>query len=262
MPAYGRKDSYFETCERDESGHCLPSGQAEAASGEEQNNPKEAEQEQSKVPPKLEVVGKPIIVTFDGEKDPPAFLEQQCREAERKLPDRATKAVLKYTGNDYLGLNAAMRGCPPEFECVEGKHRQLMEGVEEALSLAPPFDEPVTTYRGIRLGEEARGMMLEMAKGLTENGGLFSMPSITSTSINPDVATSFGSSDGVVFQIKAKKGLYVEKGLTEIEGEYEIIQSSRTKYKVLGVGEPELKRRNGESEGKQTVIYLEEIDPE
>ena len=204
-PVNRLKASYFETCDRDDGGRCLPSGEGDAGVEDEY----EGEGEEYNVPDNIEDFGEDVI---------------------EGLSKMQRKALRKYTGDDYADLNAAMRACPPKYECVEGVERKQMEAIESAVSVRLP--EPVTVYRGCDLSEKALQQLLAQVEEVKSNDGSFRMPSITSTTFNPK--SGYVNTAGVVFRIQARTGLPVAS-ISQVEDEEEMIQSSRAEYRVVGV---------------------------
>ena len=206
-------------------------------------------------------VGKPIKVStkpYNVSKSLDAFGKKTIDG----LKPAQIDALNQYSDYGYTGINSAMRDCPPEFECVEEPQRKQMELIEAALAKAPPLPEPTTVYRGFNNSPEVTEEILNLARQVMENGGIYRMPSITSTSMDPAVPyLSFGSSQmnrTVIFQIQAKKGLYINS-ISEHNTEHEVLQSAKTRYRVAGVEEVDFVK-DGKSGGVRNVIYLEELD--
>lgn len=183
--------------------------------------------------------------------------------------DKPAKAAIQdYTAEGYSAMNSAMRKCPPDFSCVSGDMKAQIDIIESAIAKAPKFKEPVDVYRGVSPAPHIREALLKTITECKEKGKAFTMPSFTSTSLHPKVATqgTFGSdANSLLFKIKAKSGLYVES-ITDNPREFEILQSSKTKYKVHAVAEAVIDASGTLLPGgklgrkvKKQVIYLEEI---
>lgn len=210
---------------------------------------------------KPDYVGKPIQYTtkdYQVSKD----LDLFGKKASDGLTPTQMDAVYRYSGDDYVSINRAMRKCPPDFHCVGGTERKQMELIEEALAEAPPLPEPTMVYRGITNTPQGIQDTINLARQAMENGGEYRMPSITSTTLDPAVSImAFGSTHlnhSVVFQIRAKRGLYINS-FSEHNHEHEVIQSSKTRYRVAGVEVVDFVE--GDKPGRKgNVIYLEELD--
>lgn len=113
-----------------------------------------------------------------------------------------------------------------------------------------PLAQPTVTYRGISPELfDSQYSKLAVGSEITAKG-------FVSTSLKPDVATEFASSSGkkgVVLEIKAKTGLYVDD-LSKFKGEHEIVQAHGTRYRFVGI---EHDVQTGKE--KSTVVRLEEI---
>lgn len=248
------KTSYFSTCERDELGHCVDSGKGGSGVGTDSPAAEKPVTSSSE----------PRTVQLSKEPELNESLNQNNRYV-RSMPDAEKKAVERYTGFGFSDLNAAMRSCPPDFSCLEGRDKMLAESLEKSIANAPPF-EPVTAFRGISVKPELAAALEQVTKTAMENGDEFSMPSFTSTTVKPAHAFKFSGNtpvEGVaslMFEIKAKTGLYL-KGVgtydDDEETEHEILQSPRTRYKVTSVGDT-IYNIGGKSL-KKRVIALEEI---
>lgn len=174
--------------------------------------------------------------------DPKSPEKQLEKAAEEAVKDPEIKAAIKeYTKEGYSELNKSMRSCPPSYECLGAEQKATLDKIESAIEAAPKFSEPITVFRGIDRLPPA--VSKELANELTKkqgDGSLFSMGSIVSTSTKDpgDDGSAFvenpPANGQVLFSIKAKSGLYVE-GITQTKGEHELLQSSKTKYKVANV---------------------------
>lgn len=206
-------------------------------------------------------------VKIDNNDAVPQKISQQGTKECKKLTAAEEYAVVTYSGDAYASINGAMRKCPPKFECMSGKDKSIMEGVEAALAKAPPLEEPVTAYRGLSdLTPEVMSGLLKELEHCSKSGLPYMMPNIISTTLAPRIAVSeFGKSVGktesLVFKIKAKRGLYIES-ISENAQEKELLQSAKTKYKVIGMADTQysgqFKHGNPIDKTLKTV-YLEEV---
>ena len=193
----------------------------------------------------------------DSQKSAPLHLMTHSQQVILSLNKDQRSAIREYMDQGYEDVNKAMRKCPPDFHCVGPDERYIMDGVESAIASAPDFESPVNVYRGMTGNDKTMGDLLSSLEDAKSSGKEFSLPSITSTTIDPEVVKTFSgtgkTSKAVVFSIKAKRGLYVEsltvKGANQ--GEHEVLKSSKNKYKVTGI-------TPGKGHG-ETVIEMEEV---
>ena len=208
-------------------------------------------------------VNEPIVMDRQAEFEPPKELYDLTRSFIYDMDPDLSKAVKWYTGNGFDNLNTEMRECPPEFECIDGSNRKNLDKIEKALAEAPPLPENTITFRGVSLSDKSTVAMMSAAKECMESGKEFRMPSLTSTSIRPAAAAGFG--EGVLFRIAAKRGIYVEP-ITENKEEFEILQSSKTRYRVVEVKQADYVQPatsySPEKISKKNTIFLEEITDE
>jgi hypothetical protein len=139
-------------------------------------------------------------------------------------------AVRWYTGPGGA-LNSQMRKCPPNFECVQGVYKQYMDNIQSAIDKVPVFPNPVTVRRGINLHGDTLSKFVASFSGWAANGQEITLPSFTSTSLK------HGFSGNVRLEIQARQGLYVQS-LSAHKSEYEVILSSKARFKVLEVLPP------------------------
>lgn len=191
----------------------------------------------------------PGINPLDAKKDPAVLQklhDQHDSVIATKFSAGERSSITSYTGSSYASLNEKMRACPPEFDCLQGKHKTMASNIMNAVDKAPPFKEPVTVRRGMHLGgAKAEAFMNSLAKA-KESGEEFAFPSITSTS------TTSGFSGDVRFEMVAKKGVFV-KSISQVPSENEVIVSPRQKFKISQV-------LKSTAPGQPHLVRLEEID--
>jgi hypothetical protein len=212
-------DSYFGNCERDKQGHCLPKGESEGESQEEA---------------------------------PAKDYKEASERAISQLSKEGKNAIYYYTSTGYGTINSEMRKCPPKFECVDKDILKKANAIRTAIEVAGKFPKPVDVSRGLYITDPViREALVKQLESIHANDGYFQWPSLASTSTNSNTANEFGSSGafGIMFQIKAKSGLYVES-VTANTGENEIIQSWKTRYKIKNI---EMTPKGGR------VVHMEEI---
>lgn len=233
--------------------------------------------------PTPDYVGQPIKYDAHHNYSPPNWLIADTKRLHQQATFKERAALGNYCSEwesdeefpDMIGcyeLNEAMRQCPPDFKCVKGYKRKAMEAIFSLFEKALPFKQEVTVYRVINCSKEEMGQLLDAAKQMKEAGTVYTMPSFTSTSLNPSYAAT-KQDGGVSFHIKAKSGIYTggsgkgwdEPGTFAFSSnamEQEIIQSPRCKYRVVGVAATNVVEAEEGKEGKvipSNVIYLEEI---
>jgi hypothetical protein len=170
------------------------------------------------------------------------ILKAQEKEYWPKLNEGERAAIKSYTSGGYAGLNEEMRSCAPNYDCLGAYNKGRMDNLLSAMDKAPPLSQPVNVRRGISIGQGTADKIVAEAEEIRKSGGTFSLPSFTSTSARKPFGGNFG------FDILARTGLYVE-GHTSVDGEYELLQSPKAKYKVLGTSK----------KGGKTILHLEEV---
>jgi SPP1 gp7 family putative phage head morphogenesis protein len=144
------------------------------------------------------------------------------------------EALTTYSGDGYSDMNGCLRfdeGCSDDVEFDN----------DQAVAAMRPLPRGVTTFRGANL--RALGVMNHQAlAGMV--GNTVRDPGFTSSSISPDVATSFGqgssSTERVIMQIESPAGTpaaYVD-GISQNSGEFEMVLPPNTRYEILEVISP------------------------
>lgn len=188
----------------------------------------------------------------------PEYLVIESKEYLKSLPRPIRRTIIDYTVDDYHVINKDMRQCPPDFECVEDDTKIKIEELTKVIDGAPHLTDSVEVYRGLNFDQKDKldAFLGEMTK-LKDSGRAWQMPSFTSTSFDPEIASQFTNdrrrdSHPLMIRIKAKSGLYVEP-ISDNGGELELIQSPKASYKVTGVGKASLKNNT------LILIELEEV---
>lgn len=180
----------------------------------------------------------------------------------KSLPKEVMAVVSDYTDTLYERVNPKMRSCPPDFDCLGPILKGKMERLDAVISKAPKFKQPVDVYRGMSVSTDVAKSMIETMTSLHKEGKSFSMPSFTSTTIDPEIAlnTFSGSKDKTeadfIFRIQAKSGLFLG-GAGKHGREQEILQSHKCKYKVVGMDNMVFNALGRDH--KRKVIHLEEV---
>jgi hypothetical protein len=197
-------------------------------------------------------IGKAVWGVRDEDK---AVLQDHADACEKLLEDKKFATSAKwYTGKGYESLNEMSRKCPPDFSCLDPIQRKKFDTIESAIAKAPKFKSPVLLYRSIDgTNPKLNDILKQSFADAMKSGNEFSFPSLTSTSSEPGIVNSeaFSSPNAIAFQIRAKTGLAV-KSISKKPQENEVIQSTKTKYKVVGMDNAEFYGR------KRFTVYLEE----
>lgn len=151
-----------------------------------------------------------------------------------ELPPDQFEAMGDYTSGAYTEINQSLR----EGRAAT-KAAAAIPHIVAAIDSAPTLTEPVTVYRGLRMTADQAGKFLARVSQAKEAGELIEEPAFMSTSINPAVATGFasggsGSESPVVFQISARKGLYLGESVGGTK-EMELVLQRGSKFRVVGV---------------------------
>ena len=172
-------------------------------------------------------------------------------------PEKA--AIEDYVQGISDDVNAELRaGREPKDRDL----RAVMVGLDSMLEKAPPLPVPVKTYRGLTFkSEQELSAFTAQMESNQRDGKPLTMPSYTSVSADPKIATDFlnnqgrATAGGVVFEVTAKKGVYVE-GLTASKtsrNEHELILPRNGQFKPTG-------KRQAVINGKPTTVYeLEQL---
>jgi hypothetical protein len=151
------------------------------------------------------------------------------------ITEEETKALTKYKGSDFAGINMMLRagGVPPELASMQKR----IDDIDNLIDKAPPVSETFTAHRVITGSQFAASV-----EGL-ERGWSFKDPAFTSTTVDKSHAESrmriadSSEQKAVMMNIivqKGQKGLFVEplvKGKSEIasllrEGEFLLPRNS------------------------------------
>ena len=252
-------ESYFETCERDEGGQCLPSGEAGREKKPKQKKPKSKK-------PKPPYSGNSGLVGVAGGGRMPAAVAAQQSKWEKELTPAQREAVEAYTvsgrkggSHDHLqvdqGLNQKLRFYG-NADKLSDHERQVFDNLQAALKDKLP--EPITTYRGVQVHGERLNKLLSDMKSLEKNNKPFPFTGMVSTTLSYEVAETYGAGS-VLFKITAKTGGYVESihlkkadedGHERPAKNQEFLQAHGTEYSVRGIAH---------SPAGEYVIELEEV---
>lgn len=209
-PVNRLKASFFETCDRDEEGHCI------AGSGGDSGEDK----------PELEgkpQVGKPTSTgrELKGNKEITEWAEDHYSGWNDSLSDAEYKAFEKYSGAGYEAIvNALRKGGP-------GKFVKTVEALDAALERTS-VPEDVTVFRGVRAGKLAEDIAV---------GSIIQDDAYVSTSLNRAVGEKFAHH--TLMEIRVPKG---SKGAAfdaifegGNRGENELMLPRNSRFRVTGV---------------------------
>lgn len=253
--------------ERADATGCIPASgetfsrdtdaQKESADTSQNTTPTEQQERKS-----YERLGMKEPVRLNQEVRGTSDLDKTTKKILASLSKEQKESIKKYTALDSARLNKVMRSCAPDFKCVEGEDRKMMETMLSVIDQAGAFEKPEQVFRGISLTQDNAKTFLAGIEACMKDDSSFRMPSITSTSIDLDTAFLVGSSEKLIpcgFSIIAKKGLYVES-ISSVKGEYEVLLSPTSKYKVVSVSDVSIEghKEQGYAESMK-MVYLEEI---
>ena len=158
-------------------------------------------------------------------------------------------AVRHYTGQGYIRINRALRsGTDPA--ALPEEDQATLRGVRSALAAAPELPHAITAWRGLGLDSQAQAQFLAGCEAALKGKTAVEMRGITSTSLNPAIASGFGD---VRLEIRAKKGMYINS-VSTTPGEREFLIDHGAKYRVVGI--KEVPFGGGR---KRKVIQMEQI---
>lgn len=183
-------------------------------------------------------------------------LDEVAKSWKKEINSIQRKSLENYTAfSDNLNLH--MKNCPPHFDCLPDEAKAELKNVEAAIAKFPKLAKPTPVYRGVRVDKDTANALVARMKSLAGSGETFTMPSLTSTSVDPEVAISFskGKADKVplVFQVLANHGAYLED-LTEHSDEFELLLSGQAKYKPVKVAMADYGKH-----GMHRTIFLEQV---
>lgn len=157
-------------------------------------------------------------------------LPQPIRSWWDTLSSGEQDAIRSYTASGYHRMNAFARG----KESAKTTYPAVLEETKHlvsAMQRAPKVE--ATTYRGIRLGDEA-------SVNAFLASGEITLDAWGSTSLSPTVATNFATSTprgqaptSIILRIESKTGVWLGS-FSSAGGELEVLQAAGTRYRVTG----------------------------
>lgn len=140
------------------------------------------------------------------------------------------KSLNAYTSSAYKSMNTCLRGECTGTEKEIAQSRERISALMDLINIQDPTSGQTNAYRGIR------GVRLDLAPG-----DEFHDPGFSSTSSDPDFASSWISGWGTTVHIKIPAGSQVldVSSLGGPQGESEIILPPGSKFRVLKVEVPD-----------------------
>lgn len=253
---YRVKGSYFGECERDDEGHCLPSGQQEESKPKppgmtgmegsdgpgkvaearkedrrvetEERREQEVEHARNMSRAHMEGERDAGLREFRGRKEADEWGVRSFSKWAGSLSDEEEQAVSTYTSAMYGPINRGLRDGDLDKEDAETVKR--LDGI---LSRGK-VPEDMIVFRGISDPE-----VLGDLKGW--QGKIFEDRAYVSTTLAPEIAERFA--DAALFRIRVPKGAkagYIGAVFEEEDGgEQELLLPRGTKIKINGYGEKE-----------------------
>ena len=143
-------------------------------------------------------------------------------------------------------LNSPLRDGQP----LSPAKKNLFDSITAAIDASDDLPKETTVYRGLDVANIEQ-FKKKFADSLGKNVNL---KGLTSTSLDPQVATTFTRGEGIILEIKPKKGLY-RNGHGAYPEEDEIILKHNAKYQVVAV-QDKAEIVPGRT---RTVIQLQEV---
>lgn len=125
------------------------------------------------------------------------------------------------------------QGDNPTFSDLDDK--RTYENIAKGIDDAGELPKPITVWRGMSF-DIAKHMGKPDYKSLV--GETIEMPGFQSTSLNPSVAVEFhnkyNTGEVPMFEIKTKRGVFMDDGLSTLPDEQEFLMGHNWKYRVVG----------------------------
>lgn len=204
-------------------------------------------------------------------------LSPKEREA---ISDYVTPGAMEKRGYNFRKFNRALRACPGmEMDCLmkfdpkESKYfsedmLDWLANINKAIDKAGKLRTPVTVYRGITV----KALNIDKVLDQFRNASEVQLPGIVSTSTSKQRAMEYARQGGtaIMFQIKARSGVYVQPLVDRLRGTEddewgrndEFVQKHNTKYKVAGVRTEYEDSDNWNGQPIDWVRELNDLPPE
>ena len=142
---------------------------------------------------------------------------------------------------------------------LANENRAVFTRIDTALD-AGGIQKEANVYRGLRLDSpQQRDELLVNFQAAMDSGDTVQFKGYTSTSFNPEISSGFtGEPDSsILFEIRAKSGVYVDAVVTE--GEFERLQAQNTSYRPTRILRGVEYHNPDKGRGKYTVVQMEEV---
>jgi hypothetical protein len=169
--------------------------------------------------------------------------------------DDTIDAVKFYKHRGFRKLNRALR----DGTKLDPLQKELVKELDSALD-AGGIQKEVNVYRGVRLDSpQQRDELLSNFQAAVDTGDTVQFKGYTSTSFNPEISSGFtGEVDSsILFEIRAKSGVYVDEVV--IEEEFELLQAQNTRYRPTRILRGVEYQNWDKGRRKYTVVQMEEV---
>lgn len=199
---------------------------------------------------------------------------------ESDLSSDEKAAFSAYTQGKWQSLNEQLREDIP----LSPENQQLADLLDAGIAKAGAYKQPVTVYRGIKIGDRAiighgaelagqpKATYEAMVNDLTADWAEQSFPKgstfeakgfqSTSFSILPAMDASMDKrTAGLMFEIRAKHGAYLDhgKGLSTRDDESELLLPRNTRYRVARVLRKVVFEDDYERKAERVVVQVEQL---
>ena len=169
--------------------------------------------------------------------------------------DNTIDAVKFYKHRGFSKLNSALR----DGTELDPLQKELVKELDTVLD-AGGIQKEVNVYRGLRLdSRQQRDELLSNLQAAVATGDTVQFKGYTSTSFNPEISSGFtGETDSsILFEIRAKSGVYIDGAV--IEREFELLQAQNMRYRPTRILRGVEYQNPDKGRGKYTVVQMEEI---
>lgn len=206
-----------------------------------------------------------IRSSLHDEKHMPKAVQEAVFKWANSLSPQVRQSIKLYTGSMYRKTNKAARQCPETLDCLDGMAKMVFNDVSEALKTAPRLDKPMHTWRGVGMSDNQKAKaFMDSLVAAHKTGGVVTLPGLNSASSNPFEASRFAKQ--CMLEIRSREGGFI-RDISNLPHEDEIIHPHNAKYKVVGVQENVLYRKErigGQPQehldNQFTTFILEEVD--
>lgn len=192
---------------------------------------------------------------------PPDFHRDKMRGKYQAIPEMAMtykyplgKELLTALGR-YTMVNGPWKTINRHLRtgsALSEKAAKMCDQIHQVMKHLKPFEKPLTVWRGLRLKQADEAELVGKMRAAAESGQPIEMQGFISTSRDPSVSGYFTRTRGMYFEIRARKGVYMES-ITTSPGEDELLLDHGSRFKVHAVIEAKV---NGIT---STVIQLDHL---